>query len=110
VAQVAAAPIPVQGPAIQQQTPAPAPAIIIPAVPPVGTGKIYRIQVGAFKVPRHAVDAFDRLKSAGLNPAYERNGDVYRVVLSGINADDVEAVAGILGNAGFREAIAREER
>jgi rare lipoprotein A len=82
----------------------------MPAVPPAGTGKVYRVQVGAFKVPRHAVEAFDRLKSAGLNPAYERSEDVYRVVLSGISADDVEAVAGTLGNAGFKEAIIREER
>jgi rare lipoprotein A len=55
------------------------------------------------------VDAFDKLKTVGLNPAYERSGDVYRVVLAGIRAEDVEAIAGKLGNAGFTEAVIREE-
>jgi rare lipoprotein A len=94
-----------------QPIPAPTlpPAEIKPAIPPLGTGRSYRIQVGAYKVPRHAVDAFDRLKTAGLSPAYERSGDVYRVVLAGISAEDVESIAGTLGNAGFPEAVIREE-
>jgi rare lipoprotein A len=94
-----------------QPIPAPAlpPAEIKPAIPPGGTGKSYRIQVGAYKVPRHAVDAFDKLKTAGLSPAYERSGDIYRVVLAGIRAEDVESIAGKLGSAGFPEAVIREE-
>jgi rare lipoprotein A len=105
---------PVQQIAAQPQVqPIPAatlpPAEIKPAIPPAGTGKSYRIQVGAYKVPRYAVDAFDRLKTAGLSPAYERSGDVYRVVLAGIRAEDVESIAGTLGNAGFPEAMIREE-
>jgi rare lipoprotein A len=58
---------------------------------------------------RYAVDAFDRLKGIGLNPAYERIGEIYRVVLADIKAQDVESIAGKLGNAGFTEAIIREE-
>jgi rare lipoprotein A len=94
-----------------QPIPAPVlpPAVIIPAIPPAGTGKSYRIQVGAYKVPRHAVDAFDKLKNAGLSPAYERSDDVYRVVLAGIRAEDVESLAEKLGSAGFKEAMIREE-
>lgn len=85
------------------------PAEIKPGIPPASAGKNYRIQVGAYRIPRHAVDAFDKLKNAGLNPAYERNGEVYRVVLAGIKAEDVESVAERLGNAGFKEAVIREE-
>ncbi|MDR2392561.1 MAG: septal ring lytic transglycosylase RlpA family protein [Treponema sp.] len=84
-------------------------AEIKPSIPPAGTGKRYRIQVGAYKIVRNAMDVFDKLKNTGLNPAYERNGDYYRVVLAGINADDVQLVAEKLGTAGFREALIREE-
>ncbi|MDR0722013.1 MAG: septal ring lytic transglycosylase RlpA family protein [Treponema sp.] len=84
-------------------------AEIKPSIPPTGTGKRYRIQVGAYKIVRNAMDVFDKLKNTGLNPAYERNGDYYRVVLAGINADDVQLVAEKLGTAGFREALIREE-
>ncbi|MDR1986462.1 MAG: septal ring lytic transglycosylase RlpA family protein [Treponema sp.] len=84
-------------------------AEIKPSIPPPGTGKRYRIQVGAYKIVRNAMDVFDKLKNTGLNPAYERNGDYYRVVLAGINADDVQLVAEKLGSAGFREALIREE-
>ncbi|MDR0759048.1 MAG: septal ring lytic transglycosylase RlpA family protein [Treponema sp.] len=85
------------------------PAEIKPGLPPADAGKSYRIQIGAYRVPRHAVDAFDKLKNIGLNPAYERSGEVYRVVLAGVQARDVESIAGKLGNAGFKEAVIREE-
>jgi rare lipoprotein A len=84
-------------------------AILKPAVPPVAN-KTYRLQVGSYRIARNAVDAFDRLKNAGLNPAYERNGEFFRVVLAGIRAEDVQSVAEKLGAAGFREALIREER
>jgi rare lipoprotein A len=100
---------------VVRSDPAPAsallpPAEIKPGIPPAGADKMYRIQIGAYKIPRHAVDAFDKLKNVGLNPAYERSGEVYRVVLAGIRAEDVESIAGKLGNAGFKEAVIREER
>ncbi|MDR0375812.1 MAG: septal ring lytic transglycosylase RlpA family protein [Treponema sp.] len=85
------------------------PASIKPAIPPAGTNKRYRLQIGAFRVPKNAVSVFEKLKSVGLEPAYERSGDLYRVVLSGIRADDVQAVAEKIGRAGFTEALIREE-
>ncbi|MDR0707853.1 MAG: septal ring lytic transglycosylase RlpA family protein [Treponema sp.] len=84
-------------------------AVIKPAIPPTGTNKRYRLQIGAFRVPKNAVSVFEKLKNVGLSPAYERSGDLYRVVLSGIKADDVQAVAQKLGQAGFTEALIREE-
>ena len=86
------------------------PARIIGGIPPAGSTRSYRLQVGAYRVPRNAVEAFDRLKNAGLKPAYEQFNDLYRVVLPGLRATEIQAVAQILGNAGFPEALIREER
>jgi len=85
-------------------------ARIIGGIPPAGSTKQYRLQVGAFRVPRNAVDAFDKLKNAGLKPAYEQYNDLYRVVLPGLRAAEIQAIAQILGNTGFPEALLREER
>jgi rare lipoprotein A len=65
--------------------------------------------VGAYKVTRNAVDTFDRVKSIGLEPAYERHDDYYRVVLGGVRAEDIQGLAGRLGSIGFREILVREE-
>ena len=85
------------------------PAVLRGAMPPAGSTKTYRLQVGAYAVPRNAVDAFDKLKNAGLSPAYERNGDLYRVVLPGLRAGEIQRITQILGNIGYREALIREE-
>jgi rare lipoprotein A len=90
--------------------PAAVPAVIKGSPPETGSGKRYRLQVGSYKIPRNAVETFDRLKNAGLEPAYERHEDYYRVVLAGVRAEDVSAVAEKLGTAGFREALIREEQ
>jgi rare lipoprotein A len=71
--------------------------------------KTYRIQVGAYKIPKNAVDAYEKLKNAGLNPAYERNGEYFRVVLAGVRGTEVQSVTEKLGIAGFREVLVREE-
>jgi rare lipoprotein A len=86
------------------------PARILPAMPKPGDTKQYRLQVGSYKMARNAVDAFDRLKNLGLNPAYERYEEFFRVVLAGIRADEVQFLAEKLGSAGFQEALLREER
>jgi len=80
----------------------------------VAQNKSYRLQVGSYKNARNAVDAFEKLKNAGLNPAYERfSGDAdseyFRVVVAGIRGTDVQSTAEKIGSAGFREAVIREE-
>jgi cell division protein FtsN len=95
-------------PPVQQFYNAPA-AKILGGIPPAASSKSYRLQVGAFTVPRNALNAFDKLKKAGLNPAYEQNGEFYRVVLAGLKANEIPAIAQILANNGFQEAIIREE-
>jgi rare lipoprotein A len=112
---VPAAPAPVQPAAISQPWPvqpparAAAPAQLKGAVPGTGNAKLYRVQVGAYAQPRNAVETFEKLKNAGLNPAYEKFNDFYRVVISGIAGGDVQDIAEKLGQAGFREAILKEE-
>jgi hypothetical protein len=61
-------------------------------------------------VAKNAVEVFDRLSAAGLNPQWEPFGELYRVVISNVRAEDIGSIAARLGAAGFSEAIAREER
>jgi len=82
---------------------------LLPATNPL-PGRVYRLQVGSYKIPRHAVDAFDKLKAAGLNPSYEPNGEYYRVVLTRVPGTEVPSVVARLEYAGFREALIKEER
>ena len=82
---------------------------IIPKLPDPNNGKVYRIQVAAFSHAALAQVCFDRLKTAGFSPAYEQNGSLYRVVISGIKAADVSYAAQRLSAAGFTEAWLREE-
>ena len=85
------------------------PAALTPAIV-LSPDKTYRLQVGSYKVARNAVQSFEKLKNAGLNPAYERNGEYFRVVLAGIRGSEVQSIAAKIGSAGFREALIREER
>jgi cell division septation protein DedD len=77
---------------------------------PFVAGRSYRLQVGAFRDEGRASSVFHRLESAGLKPAYERYGDLYRIVLVNIRGEDVGSVAITLGQAGFSEALARVEQ
>lgn len=77
---------------------------------PFVNGRQYRIQVGSYKVAKNAVEVFDRLTKAGFNPQWEPFENLYRIVLTNVRAEDVASIATKLGEAGFNEAIAREER
>jgi rare lipoprotein A len=121
-----APPAPVQAapaaPVYVQPSPPAASAVPVPAASQIRLtpeinilpNKSYRLQVGSYRVARNAVETFERLKNAGLNPAYERyedseKGDLFRVVLAGIPGTDVGIVAEKLRLAGFREALIRVE-
>jgi hypothetical protein len=67
------------------------------------------MQVGSFRVAGNAVETYVKLRSAGLNPSYERNEDFFRVVLAGIRGSDVQSVAESLELVGFNEVYIREE-
>jgi rare lipoprotein A len=77
---------------------------------PFVSGKFYRLQLGSYKVARNAVEVFDRLTAAGFSPQWEPHGELYRVVITKVPASDIAAFAVRLGNAGFKEVMAREER
>jgi rare lipoprotein A len=80
-----------------------------PSITP-SPNRIYKLQVGSYRIAGNAVDAYVKLKAVGLVPSYERSGDNFRVVLAGIRGTDVMSVTEKLGMAGFREAVIREER
>jgi rare lipoprotein A len=88
--------------------PSPVPAALVPAINPV-PGRLYRLQIGSYKVARNAVDSFDKLKGRGLSPSYERYEDYFRVVLAGVRGEDVQSLREKIGAAGFYEALIREE-
>jgi rare lipoprotein A len=77
---------------------------------PFVNGRYYRLQIGSYKVAKNAVEVFDRLAAAGLDPKWERYGELYRIVLSNVRAEDINSISIRLGNAGFKEVMAREER
>jgi len=83
-------------------------ARLIPALTPV-PGKTYRLQVGSYKIASNAVDTYVKLQKAGLNPEYERFQDFYRVIMKGIPGEDVQSASIKIEQAGFKEAIIREE-
>ena len=83
-------------------------ARLIPPIDPL-PNRTYSLQVGSYRVARNAVDTYVKLREAGLNPEYQRYEDFFRVVLRGINGNDVQSVAETLERAGYREAIIRTE-
>jgi hypothetical protein len=85
------------------------PAKFIPRAPDPASGKVYRIQVGSFLGINSAQDAIARLRGAGFSPAFEVNGDYYRLVIPNIPAAEMGGAAKMLGTAGFTEAWVREE-
>jgi len=109
----APAPVFISQPVVVQPVNTPSQLRLVPSINIVAENN-YRLQVGSFRVARNAVEAFERLKSAGLNPNYERHTDesnveFYRVVIAGIKGSDVPGVSAKISAAGFREAIIREE-
>jgi hypothetical protein len=55
------------------------------------------------------VDAINRIKAVGLEPAYERFQDLYRVVVAQVPQGNLETVRAQLGSAGFTNLLIREE-
>ncbi len=92
-----------------QSAPRP-PAVYIPQRPEQTEGKRFRLQVGSYKVVRYAAESFERLKKVGLNAAYERYEEYYRVVIPFVSGNELDTMADILGALGYKEVLIREER
>ena len=86
------------------------PAAVAAPLPNLNPGAIYRVQVGSFKIARNAVDTFVRLRAADFDPAYERNGEFFRVVLHGIRGSDIPAVTQRLAALGHGDVLVAQEQ
>ncbi|MDR2662480.1 MAG: SPOR domain-containing protein [Treponema sp.] len=78
------------------------------SIPVSETGKLYKLQVGAYRLPRNADNTAAALKRLGFNPGREQCGNLTRVFIDGVRASQVRSFVDRLANAGFREVIIRE--
>ena len=85
-----------------EQTPAP---VYLPGT----SGVLWRIQLGAFAREENALRLVVQLRKAGFDPAYERTEKSVRVVLPGIQPDDLEKVKEALANHSFTDYVIRQE-
>ena len=81
---------------------------IIPGLPDRNSGKIYRLQIGAYSAYEAAVKAAEHVKSAGFNVESEYTGSVYRVLACGIASSDVYSASVKLCSMGFFQIWVRE--
>lgn len=73
------------------------------------SGVLWRIQLGAFAREENALRLVVQLRKAGFDPAYERTEKSVRVVLPGIQPDDLEKVKEALANHSFTDYVIRQE-
>ena len=85
------------------------PAKITGNIPDRNSLKEYQIQVGAYKLQKNADDAILLLKKNALNPVTEKYLDFTRVMIKGIPANQVVNYLAIIKQAGFNEALIRED-
>ncbi|MDR1306830.1 MAG: SPOR domain-containing protein [Treponema sp.] len=78
------------------------------SIPVSETGKLYKLQVGAYRLPQNAGNAAAALKRLGFNPGSEQCGNLTRVFIDRVRALQVRSFVDRLANAGFREVIIRE--
>ena len=114
LARAAPAPVLCAAPQAAVTQAARGPARISPQMPVAADMGVYRVQVGSFAATALAMNCFYRLRGAGFDPRFERfhsdlHGAMYRVVIPGVCASEMPAVAQRLGSAGFPEALVRRE-
>jgi hypothetical protein len=78
------------------------------SVPVSETGKLYKLQIGAYRLARNADGAAAALKRLGFTPGREQCGNLTRVFIDKVRASQVRSFIDRLANAGFREVIIRE--
>ncbi|MDR0555107.1 MAG: hypothetical protein LBG76_09980 [Treponema sp.] len=78
-------------------------------VPYQNSGGTYRLQVGAYRGTYQTQTVFNQLRTGGLSPYIEEYGDIHRVVLPGLNAQDVPVYIERLRVIGLREVWIRVE-
>jgi rare lipoprotein A len=88
-----------------------APAVVpAPSLDTSITGSRWRIQLGSFSNEENANRLVVRLRKDGFNPAFEKTGNLTRVVLAGIPEATLSETRGKLDKAGYGEYLVRREQ
>ena len=74
---------------------------IIGNIPRADTGKMYQLQIGAYRLVVNVNKASNALSKNGFTPHYEKIGELVRVFVI-VNASEVRAAVARLEKAGFR--------
>jgi cell division septation protein DedD len=82
---------------------------VTPGIPNPNSNRLYQLQVGAYSGYEAAAQAFQLLRSAGFNAAYDQIGNVYRIYADGVPAQTVQYAVQRLGIMGFVQVWVREE-
>jgi cell division protein FtsN len=109
-------PPPVPPALVQAPPPVPPPAperrqvtvTIIPRLPPAGDGKRYILQVGSYRDRGMAEYRLFNLQNAGIATVMESQGTTIRIIVNGVYAEEIPALAEKLGKAGVTEIWVRE--
>ena len=80
---------------------------VIGVIPKTDTGKMYQLQIGAYRLAANVNKASDMLKKTGFVPQCEKKGDLVRVFIV-VKATEVRSAVDRLGKAGFKEVVIRE--
>jgi len=81
---------------------------IVPSLPDRNSGKIYRLQVGAYSMRDTANVVAGQLRAAGFHVQIENSASIYRVMAAGIASADVYTAAVRLGSLGFGQIWVKE--
>jgi hypothetical protein len=74
-------------------------------IPDATDGRLYQIQIGAFKIIQNAENSFEKLKTASFNPSLEKYMDYTRVLIRGVKASDIPYYLERIKRAGFSEVF-----
>jgi cell division protein FtsN len=81
---------------------------IIPRLPPAGDGKRYILQAGSYRDRGTAEYHLFNLQNAGIAAVMEPYGAAVRIIINGVYAEEIPALAEKLGRAGVTEIWVRE--
>jgi hypothetical protein len=79
--------------------------IVTGRIPDATDSRLYQIQVGSYKDIRNAENSFEKLRTASLNPSYEKYLDYTRVLLRGIKAGDIPSYIEKIKRTDFPEVF-----
>lgn len=84
-------------------------ATATPVLTETSTSTTWRIQLGSFSQEENATRFVIKLRKDGFNPSFEKTATLYRVILTGITAGELEKTKSKLANAGYNDFLVRQE-